>query len=194
VGPYRAVRSPPFFGEGGIDPLAEPRFLVAPPQPFLEQNFVEAAALDRNVLVLREVGHQPVKRPTGKGQPQRLRVRERGGNHLGHLRGRVRRRPTAAVLVLQRGEAHGVTAADASAHRVGIETKAGRDNRRGVALAGLPEDPGALDGAGWRRSRMSQLVQGRLLVRRQLAQAQSHHAPPQTGGRHDTPSLAGRTT
>jgi hypothetical protein len=179
------------FGEGRIDPLAEPSFLVAPPQSFLEQNFVEAAALDRNVLVLSEVGNQPVERPTGKGQPQCLRVRERGCDHLGHLRGRVRRRATATVLVLQRGEAHDVEAADAPAHRVGIETKGGRNDRRGVPLAGLPEDPGALDGAGRRRSRMSQLVQGRLLSRRQLAQAQSHHAPPQTGGRPYTPSLAG---
>ena len=49
------------FGEVGVDPLrAEPSLLFSPAQAFLQQDLAHAAALDGDLLVLVEVGGEPV--------------------------------------------------------------------------------------------------------------------------------------
>ena len=49
------------FGEVGVDPLrAEPSFLFSPAQAFLQQDLAHAAALDGDLLVLVEVGGEPL--------------------------------------------------------------------------------------------------------------------------------------
>ena len=50
-----------FFGEVGVDPLgAKPGFFFAPAQAFFQQDLAHAAALDGDLLVLVEVGGEPV--------------------------------------------------------------------------------------------------------------------------------------
>jgi len=45
-----------FFGEGRIDPLAEPGLVFAPAQALVEQDLIDAAALHRNPLHLMKIG------------------------------------------------------------------------------------------------------------------------------------------
>jgi hypothetical protein len=54
------------FGERGINPLAKPRFLLAPAQAFRPQQLADARALHRNPLDLLELRLQPVQRPTSE--------------------------------------------------------------------------------------------------------------------------------
>jgi hypothetical protein len=58
-----------------------------PLQPFVEKDFVDAAALDRDALLLVEVSLQAVQRPTTKRQVQALRVGQGRGKNLGALLG-----------------------------------------------------------------------------------------------------------
>jgi hypothetical protein len=60
----------PFFGEGGIDPLAEPRFLGPPAQAFGVQQLADPAALDRDPLLLMQIGGQAVERPAPEWQSE----------------------------------------------------------------------------------------------------------------------------
>jgi hypothetical protein len=64
--------------------------VLAPAQALVEQDLVDAAALHRNPFVLVQVSGQPIERPGGKGQPERLRLGQRGGDHGGCLLGRTR--------------------------------------------------------------------------------------------------------
>jgi hypothetical protein len=81
----------PFFGEGRIDPLAEPGLVLAPAQALVAQDLVNPAALHRDALLLIQVGRQPVERPGDERQPERLRFGQRGSDHGGGLLGRVGR-------------------------------------------------------------------------------------------------------
>jgi hypothetical protein len=57
-----------FFGEVGVDPLgAKPGFLFAPAQAFLQKDLAHAAAFNRDLLVLVQVGGQPIQAPAIKG-------------------------------------------------------------------------------------------------------------------------------
>jgi len=59
----------PFFGEGRIDPLAEPGLVLPPAQAFGDQDLVDPAALHCDALVFMQVGRQPIERPGGERQP-----------------------------------------------------------------------------------------------------------------------------
>jgi hypothetical protein len=115
------LRSSPFFGEGGVDPLAEPGLVLAPAQTFVDQDLVDPTALDGDRLTLVEVGRQPVERPGGEGQVQALGIGQRRGDHLRHLLGRVGWRATGARPILQTGYAARVEPLDPVAHRVGCQ-------------------------------------------------------------------------
>ena len=56
-----------FFGEVGVDPLrAKPGFLFSPAQAFFQQDLAHAAALEGDLLVLVQVGGQPVQAPAAE--------------------------------------------------------------------------------------------------------------------------------
>jgi hypothetical protein len=74
---------------------------MPPPQAFGQENLVDAAAFDRNALLLVEVSLQAIERPASKGQPQALGVRQRRGDDLGALLGRVGGRTSGPRLILQ---------------------------------------------------------------------------------------------
>ena len=133
--PCRASRSSPFFGEVGIEPLAEPGLVAAPAQALLPQDLIDATALHADGLVLGQVGRQPIQRPGGKGQVERLGVGERGGDHGGAHIGRVGRRAARARLVIEARQPTGVEAQHALAHRIEIDVQPGRNRR--ARLAGL---------------------------------------------------------
>ena len=73
AGRCRAARWPPFFGEGGIGPLAEPGLLLAPAQALGLQDLADAAALDGDALLLvryaasRSSVQLPKGRPSSSG-------------------------------------------------------------------------------------------------------------------------------
>src|SRR5919199_2408953 len=52
---YRVARPPPFAREVRIDALAEPGFLVTPPQAFVDEDLADPAPAHRNT-VLGEIG------------------------------------------------------------------------------------------------------------------------------------------
>jgi hypothetical protein len=74
---------------------------MTPLQPLVEENFVDATALDRDAPLLVEVGLKPIQRPAAEGQPQALGIGQRGGDHLGALLGDVGRGTPGPRLVLQ---------------------------------------------------------------------------------------------
>jgi hypothetical protein len=76
-----------------------------PSEPFVEEDLVDAAALDRDPLLLVEVGLQPIERPAAEGQAQVLRGGQRGGDDLGALLGGVGVRPARAGAIAEAGEA-----------------------------------------------------------------------------------------
>jgi hypothetical protein len=136
------------FGEVGIDPRAEPGLLVSPPQALIREDLVDAAALDRDALLLVEVGLQTIERPATEGQAQVLGVCQRGGDDLGPLLGGGGVRASGPGPILQAIEPSLVEAMDP-----------GRDRGPGDAqvlghLAGPSpvgagqEDLGALDESG----------------------------------------------
>jgi hypothetical protein len=84
----------PFFRRRRDRPAREPRLLLAPLQPLVEEDLVDAAPLDRDALLLVEIGLQAVERPAAEGQAQALRAGQRGGEDLGPLLGGVGVRTT----------------------------------------------------------------------------------------------------
>jgi hypothetical protein len=57
-----------FFGEVRIDPLrAKPGFLFSPAQAFCQKDLAHAAAFDGELLVLVQVGGEPIQTPAVKG-------------------------------------------------------------------------------------------------------------------------------
>jgi hypothetical protein len=62
---------------------------MTPLQPLIDEDLADAAALDRDALLLIEVGPQTVQRPAAEGQAQALGIGQRRGEHFGALPGRV---------------------------------------------------------------------------------------------------------
>src|SRR3954453_6972490 len=62
----RAARWPPFFGEGGIDPRAEPGFFLTPLESFGQEHLADPTAPHADAL-LAEVDDQAIQGPRGKG-------------------------------------------------------------------------------------------------------------------------------
>jgi hypothetical protein len=149
--------------------------VLAPPQALGEEDLVDPAALDRDPPVLVQVGRQPIQRPGGEGQVQRLGSGERGGDHRGDLLGRVGRRPAAARPILEAVEALGVEAMQPAARQVGPEAELVGDLPYVMALPGAPDDPGALDLPRGRGARMGHSFYRGALRVRQLTQPQPSH-------------------
>jgi hypothetical protein len=147
----------------------------APAQALGQEDLVDPAALDRNPLPLVEIGGQPVQRPRGERQIQRLGIGERGGDHGGDLLGRIGRRPAGAASVRQAVKASGPEAVDPDAHGMGGKAKLRGDARDVFAPASVPDDAGPLDLPGGCRTRMGQPLDRRLLRIRQRTQSQLSH-------------------
>jgi hypothetical protein len=125
---------------------------MTPPQPFGQEDLVDAAAFDRDPFLLVEVGLQAVERPASEGEPQALRIGERRGDDLGALLGRIGRGTPGPGLVLQSAESLVIEAMDPGVDR------GSRDVQVLGHLAGpLPvgdgqKDLGPLDEAGLSRA------------------------------------------
>jgi hypothetical protein len=58
-----------FLGEVRVDPLrAEPALLFSPTQALFQQDLAHAAALEGDLLVLVQVGGEPVQAPAAERQ------------------------------------------------------------------------------------------------------------------------------
>jgi hypothetical protein len=77
---------------------------MTPPQAFGPEDLVDPAAFDGNALLLVEVSLQAIERPASERQVQALGGRQRRGDDLGALLGRVGRRTSGPGLILQAGE------------------------------------------------------------------------------------------
>lgn len=168
--PRGAARSPPFFGEVGIDPRAEPGLVLPPPETLVEEDLVDAAPLDRDAFLLVEVGLQAIERPAAEGQIQALRIGQGRGDDLSSLLGGVGVRTTGPRLILQTAEPLLVEAMEP-----GVDRRA-RDAQILGHLAGSPtvgegqKDPGPLDEAGLSRPRDGQLFEGQTFLGGRLAE------------------------
>ncbi len=90
---------------------------MPPLQPLVHEDLADAAALDRDALLLVEVGAQAVQRPAGEGQTQALRIGQRSGDDLGALLGGIGMRPARPGLILQAGQISVVEAMDPGGDR-----------------------------------------------------------------------------
>jgi hypothetical protein len=86
--------------------------VLAPGEALRQEDLVDPAPLDRDFLGLVEVGLEPVQRPAGKGEAERLGVGHRGGENLSDLLGRVGRRAAGPGLIGERGDPLGVESRD----------------------------------------------------------------------------------
>jgi hypothetical protein len=174
----RAARSPPFCGEVGVDPLAEPALLLAPAQALGQEDLVDAAPPDADPLGV-EVVLQAVQRPGGEGQAQLPRVGQGGGQDLGDLLGRVGGRAAGAGHVLQAGEALEVVAADPGVDGRARDAQLTGDGGGLQAARGGLDDAGALDGAGRRGAGSGQVLDGLAFLGGQCAEDDlgGHGAP-----------------
>jgi hypothetical protein len=66
--------------------------LLPPAQAFLDQDFADAAAFERDLLVFAQIGYQTIQRPAGERQVEFLRIGQRQSDHFGALLGRIGRR------------------------------------------------------------------------------------------------------
>src|SRR3954451_10820873 len=74
---------------------------MAPLQPLVHEDLADATPLDRDPLLLVEVGAQAVERPGNEGEAEALRVGHRRGDAFGALLGGVGVRPAGAVPILE---------------------------------------------------------------------------------------------
>jgi hypothetical protein len=159
----RAARSPPFCGEVGVNPLAEPALLLPPAEALGDQDLVDPAPPDADPLGV-EVVLKPVERPGTEGQAQGLRVGQRGGEDLGDLLGGVGRGPAGAGHVGQAGGPLGVEPGDPPIDRGpgDAERRGGRGDLHAAGECG--DDLGPLDGSGLGGAGAGQVLDGLPLV------------------------------
>ena len=100
----------------------------------------QPAAFHPDLLVLLEIGHQPVQCPTCKGLVKRRRWGEAGGDHGANLLGGVGWWASDARGIAHPGEALGVELRDPAAHRLLIAPGAHDDLADTVAFMGEPTD------------------------------------------------------
>jgi hypothetical protein len=146
---------------------------MAPPQALLREDLVDAAALDRDPLLLVEMDLQPVQGPAGEGQAQVLRGSQRRGDDLGPLLCGVDRRPAGAGALLEPGDPVLVEAADPGID--GGSGAAGRlgDGGGGSAVGGGLDDSGPFGQADRGGARAEQVRDGLLLLGRHRAESDS---------------------
>jgi hypothetical protein len=160
---------------------------MPPPQAFGQEDLVDAAPLDRDALLLVEVGLQAVQRPGAERQAQVLRVGQGGGDDLGALLGRVSRRPPGPRLILQAVEPPLVEAMDPGVDRRARDAEVLGDLAGPSPVGEGQEDVGPLDEAGLGCSRRGDVFEGLTLPRSQFAECDS-------GKDHGCTSLHSKTT
>jgi hypothetical protein len=122
--------------------------VLSPPEALGQEDLVDPAPLDRDLLVLVEVRLEPVQGPRGERQAERQRVGHRRGQDLGDLLGRVRGRPTGSGLVRQGGDPLGVEPGDPGIDGGARDAQVAGDAAGPAALGGGQDDAGALDQPG----------------------------------------------
>lgn len=125
---------------------------MAPPQPLVEEEFVDPTPLDRDALLLVEVGLEPIERPAAEGKPQVLRIGQRGGDDLGTLLGGVGRRTPGSGPILQAGKASLVEATEPGVDRGPRETQFLGDSAGGATVGESRQELGTLNEASLSRS------------------------------------------
>jgi hypothetical protein len=138
---------------------------MAPLQPLVHEDLADATPLDRDGLVLVEVGPQAVERPAAEGQVQPLRVGQRRGDDLGALLGRVGVRPAGAAPILQALEAPLVEATDPGVDGGPADVHVAGDLAGASPVGDGGEDAGALDESGLGRARGRELFEGLTFLR-----------------------------
>jgi hypothetical protein len=158
---------------------------MPPLQPLVHEDLANAAALDRDALLLVEVGPQAVQCPAAEGELKALRVGQSRGDNLGTLLGGIGVRAAGAGPIPQALEALLIEAMDP-----GVDGGAGQPQVLGD-LAGPPpigdgqEDLGPLDGASLRGARSRKLFKGLAFLGSQVAELEF-------GGHHGCTSLRTR--
>jgi hypothetical protein len=142
-----AVRWPPFFGELGINPVAEPALVLPPSKPLGDEDLVDATPLDRDLPVLVEIIPEPVEGPASEREAELLRVGQRDGDDLGTLLGGVGVWASGAMPLLQPLDAMLIEPADPGIDGGPGTAQVGRDLTGGLARGGGLDDPCPIDQA-----------------------------------------------
>lgn len=121
---------------------------MPPPQALGDQDLVDATPLDRDALLLVEVGLQAVERPGAEGQSQPLRVGQRRGDDRGPLLGGIGRWAAGPRAILQAGEPPLVEAMDPRIDGGAREAQVPGDLAGSSPGGDGQEDPGPLDESG----------------------------------------------
>ncbi len=120
---------------------------MPPTQALLQEDLVDPAALDRDVLLVVEVGLQAIQRPAAEGQAQALGVGQGSGDDLGPLLGGVGVRPARAGAVVEAAQPLLVEAMDPDVDRGPRDAEVLGDLAGPSSVGEGQEDPGPLDEA-----------------------------------------------
>jgi hypothetical protein len=123
--------------------------LLAPAQPFGQEDLVNATPSDGDLLLLVEIGLEPVERPGPKRLAQRLRVGHGRSEYLGNLLRRISNRPPRAGLVEESRGPLGVEPAEPGVDGGPGNAQFPGDLRGIVPLRGQVNDASALDESGF---------------------------------------------
>jgi hypothetical protein len=143
---------------------------MPPLQPLIDEDLADAAPLDRDALVLVEVGPQAVQRPAAEGQVEPLRVGQRRGEDLGAPLGRVGVRPAGAGPVLEAVEAPLVEATDPGVDGGSADAQVAGDLAGASPVGDGGEYPGPLHEARLGRARGRELIEGLTFLRGEWSQ------------------------
>jgi hypothetical protein len=138
---------------------------MAPLQPLVHEDLADATPLDRDPLLLVEVGAQAVERPATEGEAEAIRVGQRRGDDLGALLGSVGVRPSGAGPILKPVEPALVEAADPGVDGRPADAPIAGDLAGSSPVGDGVEDPRPLDESGLGRARGSELFEGPSLLR-----------------------------
>src|SRR4051812_14415836 len=132
---------------------------MTPLQPLVDEDLTDAAAFDRDALLLVEVDAQAIQRPAAEGPAQDLWVSQCRGEDLGALLGRVGVGTPGAGPILQAAEALLVEAVDPGVDRGAGQSQVLSDLARPPPVRDGQEDLGSLDEACLGGPRVSQLFE-----------------------------------
>jgi hypothetical protein len=146
---------------------------VPPPQALGPQQLIDAAAFDRDALLLVEVGLQAVECPATEGQAQSLRISQRRRDNGGALVGVIGVGAARAGAVLQGGQAAVVEPADPGRDGGPGDVQLACDVGRRLALGHSQEDLGAFDESGRGGACVGESLQFAPLIGGQLTEGDS---------------------
>jgi hypothetical protein len=121
---------------------------MPPPQALGDQDLVDATPLDRDALLLVEVGLQAVERPGAEGQSQPFRVGQGRGDDRGPLLGGIGRGAPGPPAILQAGGPPLVEAMDPRVDGGARDAQIFGDLARSSSVGDGQEDLSPLDEAG----------------------------------------------